>query len=506
MNYSPKGCQVWDGWYMNEGNRLHMYHIQRRRPGADVPDHVHDGIGHAITTDLIHWEELPVAFSPDASLPNDDNQPWTGCAIMHNGIAHLFYTMRGKADNGRVQHIGLATSPDGWTFTRYPQNPIIDPDPRWYSDINRPTPGLIDCRDLMVVPDPKGKGFYGFFATRVPGDELPLTSAVAVAYSPDLIHWEQRPPAFVGSRYSCLEVPNVFQLNGKWYLTCLTGNYYGNRDCFDDPNVANGTMFAVSDRPEGPYHETGDNLLLGATHDSPITVRTFTFDGETYILYTDRERSGFTNGGELTFGTISTPKLLRTRGDQLIVVYSPRIECEISGEPIGKNAPPVMRPTEKPWGQLWPMPGVRWNWEQTISGSSRSGWGIAPLGVQAESFIFEADVEIRSGKAAGLAIRLGSGQDGAVVALDAECSEVYFATTPHFDFMERRRTPIQRGTRLHLRIVNRLEHVEVYLDDEMRLSFPTYQNIGGEVGLFIDRAQAYFANVRLRTLNVNRGT
>ena len=318
-------------------------------------------------------------------------------------------------------------------------------------------------------------------------------------------HWEQRPPAFVGHRYSCLEVPNVFQLNGKWFLTCLTGNYYGNRANFDDPNIANGTMFAVADRPEGPYRETGDNLLLGATHDSPITIRAFDFEGQTHILYTDRERTGQTDAGELTFGTTSTPKLLRTRGDQLYVAYSPRIESEIAGELIGQNAPPKLRPTEKPWGQLWPMPSVKWNWDTTITGSSRSGWGIAPLGISAESYIFEADLQIHSGLAAGLAIRLGKGQDGAVVALDAEANEVFFGTTPHFDFLERRRTPIARGQKLHLRIVNRLEHLEVYLNDDLRLAFPTYRNIGGEVGLFVDRASASFSNLRLRTLNVKRG-
>ena len=72
--------------------------------------------------------------------------------------------------------------------------------------------------------------------------------------------------------------------------------------------------------------------------------------------------------------------------------------------------------------------------------------------------------------------------------------------------MERRRTPIARGKKLHLRVVNRLEHIEVYLNDDLPLAFPTYQNIGGEVGLFLDRAAASFSNLRLRTLRVQRGT
>ena len=224
-------------------------------------------------------------------------------------------------------------------------------------------------------------------------------------------------------------MPNVFALNGKWYLTCLTGNYYGNRGGFDDPYIANGTMFAVSDRPEGPYRETGDNVLLGATHDSPITVRAFEFQGEMHILYTDRERAGHTNAGELTFGTISTPKLLRTRGEQLYVAYSPRIESEIIGEPIGRDALPGNAQHRKALGATLADARCEMELGRDDHREFTLWLGHCALGHCAESFIFEVDLELTSGLAAGLAIRLGQGQDGAVVAVDANAGEVFFGTT-----------------------------------------------------------------------------
>jgi hypothetical protein len=53
-------------------------------------------------------------------------------------------------------------------------------------------------------------------------------------------------------------------------------------------------------------------------------------------------------------------------------------------------------------------------------------------------------------------------------------------------------------------LVNRLEHLEVYLNDELRLAFSRYHGLGGEVGLFVDRATAHFEGVRLRELAVTR--
>ncbi len=60
-------------------------------------------------------------------------------------------------------------------------------------------------------------------------------------------------------------MPDVYQIDGTWYLTCLTGNRYGNRGFFSDPTVVLGTIYAVAERAEGPYHmHPDDNVLLGA--------------------------------------------------------------------------------------------------------------------------------------------------------------------------------------------------------------------------------------------------
>jgi len=96
------------------------------------------------------------------------------------------------------------------------------------------------------------------------------------------------------------------------------------------------------------------------------------------------------------------------------------------------------------------------------------------------------------------------GYSGPAVMLDAKEQSVSYAECPGFDFTERRITSIRLNEPMRLRVVNRLEHVEVYVNDELRLVAMHYLNIGGEVGLFIDRAEAHFKDIRLRTLNVTR--
>ncbi len=348
MNYSPRGLYVWDAWFVRRGAAVHAYHLQRSRPGSGLPAGEDDCLGHAVTTNLIDWSERPPCLAPNPADPDDDWQMWTGSTVWHDGRGYLFYTMRGSRTAGRVQHLGLALSDDLETFERVADNPVLDPDPRWYATAERPVPGLVDCRDMLVIPAPRG-GWYGYFASRQPGEELPETSVIGLAWSADLRHWEQRPPVFAPGTFACLEAHDVFALQGRWYLTCLCGTFYGNRGVFRDPHLAHGTMYAVAEQPEGPFVELADNALVAAATSAPITCRSVEFEGERHMLYNDRERVGRADHGALTFGTIATPKLLRTSGDALLACYSPRVEQRVSRELIGPARPPVRREDDT-WG------------------------------------------------------------------------------------------------------------------------------------------------------------
>jgi len=99
-----------------------------------------------------------------------------------------------------------------------------------------------------------------------------------------------------------------------------------------------------------------------------------------------------------------------------------------------------------------------------------------------------------------LAIRMKGFFDQAVVALDRERQTIEFAELPAYHVLQRRQTAINPGRAIHLRVVSRLEQIEVYLDEELYLAFPRYRGIGGKVGLFVDRGTARFSGLRMRSL------
>lgn len=498
MTYAPRDAYVWDTWFLAHQGIVHAYHLQMRRPGAPAGDY--DSIGHAVSRDLISWEGRPNAFSPDPADPRDDRQPWTGSAVWHQGRGHLFYTMRGSAAEGRQQAIGLATTSDPDRWIHHPGNPVILPDPRWYATVDAPVPGFLDCRDLAVAWDPASGMWYGVFAARVPADELPETSVLGAARSRDLVHWEVLPPAFAPRKYACIEAPDLFHLDGKWYVTVLTGNWYGNRGIFADPDLSDGTIWAVADRPEGPYRELADPVFIAGRTTAPLICKTVESAGRRHVLHSVRERVGGSDAGELAIvGTLGTPKLVEVRGGRLVATWCPRVETLVAGEPVGPGAPPRRGATA--WGQTWPVSSARWSWGPQIAGESRSGWGVALFdGITAGSCIIEATVTIESGHAAGIAFRVDGAKTASLVYLDAADQVVSFSEGIAFDHHERRRTPVARAVPIRLRVVSRREHVEVYVDDELRLAFTRYRALSGGVGLFVDRARARFDAIRVRTL------
>ena len=70
--------------------------------------------GHAVSDDLLHWTQLPMALAP--SEPYDDH-PQGGCfsgsAIEKDGKLYVAYTGTANHGNGFVQTQNIAISEDG---------------------------------------------------------------------------------------------------------------------------------------------------------------------------------------------------------------------------------------------------------------------------------------------------------------------------------------------------------------------------------------------------------
>ncbi len=84
--------------------------------------------GHAVSNDLMHWKELPIALRLDSL-----GSPWSGTAVVDKnnsggwgkGALVLYYTAYDRYSFKQVQCIAYSTD-GGNTFQRYADNPIID--------------------------------------------------------------------------------------------------------------------------------------------------------------------------------------------------------------------------------------------------------------------------------------------------------------------------------------------------------------------------------------------
>ena len=161
----------------------------------------HMSWGHAVSRDLVHWEELPVALREENGI-----MIFTGSTVIdeHNSSGFCsggkpcmvaIYTGHTPAGNGKpaLQTQNLAYSNDrGRNWTKYQANPVLD---RHMSDF----------RDPKVFWSDKSKRWV--MAVALPDDHK-----VLVYHSKDLKDWRQvsefGPAGATGGQWEC---PELFQ-------------------------------------------------------------------------------------------------------------------------------------------------------------------------------------------------------------------------------------------------------------------------------------------------------
>jgi fructan beta-fructosidase len=222
----PNGMVYYDGEY-------HLFY--QYYPDSTVWGPMH--WGHAISKDLIHWEQLPTALFPDSmgmifsgsavvdkgntsGLGKDGIPPMVAIFTYHNMNAEK----TGKTD---FQTQGLAYSLDkGRTWTKYENNPIIK------------NPGIRDFRDPKVFWNQQA-GIWNMI--------LAVADHVNIYSSTNLLEWnlESEFGFGVGSHNGVWECPDLFpcQIEGttetKWVMLVSVGS--------GAPNGGSGTQYFVGD-------------------------------------------------------------------------------------------------------------------------------------------------------------------------------------------------------------------------------------------------------------------
>ncbi|MCF1595204.1 glycosyl hydrolase family 32 [Streptomyces muensis] len=216
---------VWDSWYARDDqDRHHAFFLRASRSLLD-PERRHERahVGHAVSADLRTWQLTADALVPADGPAWDDLAIWTGNVVRGPDRRwYLFYTGVTQGDGRLVQRIGLAISDDLVTWRRHGNAPLVEPDATWYEDCDATDRAGEAWRDPWVFPDPGGSGWHMLITAHSKAGPSGARGVIGHAQSPDLLHWEVRPPLTEPAGFGHLEVPQVAVVDGQPLLLFCT--------------------------------------------------------------------------------------------------------------------------------------------------------------------------------------------------------------------------------------------------------------------------------------------
>lgn len=199
--YIPKDPYLWDFWLLRKQENYHLFYLQAPR-GLSDPEMRHGlaTVGYAVSR-----------------------------VIARDGAFYMLYTGTNRAEEGRVQRIGLATLSDLLRWKKHPANPLIEAVPRWYEDEKASPFSERAWRDPYVMHYEPENVFYTFITARTKQGPVVDRGCIALARSSDLVDWEVFPPVQLPQTFMQLEVPQcvvhqgmcylLFSVNRAWYTS-----------------------------------------------------------------------------------------------------------------------------------------------------------------------------------------------------------------------------------------------------------------------------------------------
>ena len=285
----------------------HLFHIRGERWTWPLGYRELD-LGHAVSADLRTWAPLDPVVPAGEAGAWDEAGVWAPDIIWADGLFHLFYTGSNAANN---QAIGLATSPDLYTWTKFPHNPVVTPGPWSDRAVGRDVAG----RDAMVLRD-EARARYLLYYTATMADGR---ACLALAESTDLRQWRDLGPTLIEDdrSYNRLESPYVVAHRGRYYLF-YSAKGGPNSKGFSPADFAHfDVVYVVSDRPDGGWVKPANHQLLA---DWTCASEHPTFDGQTYMFYVIQEEIA----GRWGASRLSDPKRIHWRSDGLVEIHEHR--------------------------------------------------------------------------------------------------------------------------------------------------------------------------------------
>src|SRR5262249_14114447 len=183
--------------------------------------------GHAVSTDLNHWTQLPPVLGVEPG-GWENLHVWAPHVVHWGDLWWMFYTgvtdLPGQFSD--TQRIGVAVSSDLMTWSRVGTGPVWSSAGApwaWWA----PLDPAMACRDPFVMPDPAAPGQWLMFYTATPASDTAST-LIGVARSPlgDATEWVDEKPLWITyqaySFNTLTESPHLIPHNGHWLLFITT--------------------------------------------------------------------------------------------------------------------------------------------------------------------------------------------------------------------------------------------------------------------------------------------
>lgn len=417
----------------------------------------HDQVAHVVSDDGLAWKLTKTAIRSGDPGECDDDMIWTMHVVPHPaqpGRFHMYYTGCSFAERGCVQRVALATSDDLYNWTKHNANPIVESKAPHYNE-NFNLVGIISFRDPFVFIE---DGVWHMFVTARENEGLRFRrGCVAHAVSANGIDWELKPAIYAPRLHEDLEVPAVIRMNGRYYL------FYG--------DFVSSMHYCVADKLDGPYLAPAQDLLLPEKN---LVFRFCQWQGKTLVYHwlradCDWRRRG-AGGGHVM---VPPPKEVEVGPTGEIVLRS------FSGWSKYHSGTPAALPA-------------------TTVAQRASGQALTVHPGEHDNFILETEITLHDGRAIGLLFRSDK---------DVEtCNWLRFnyvnqtveliKNAPYDSAQHRyklRKTKVQSasvrleyGRPVRVRLLACQEHIEVSIDNEVKLCAATYAAKRGRFGAFVE--------------------
>lgn len=234
----PNGVIQWRG-------RYHLFY--QYNPLGAYHDNMH--WGHAVSDDLVHWQDLDIALAPDDDTI-DEGGIFSGCIVDHDGTPTAFYT--GVNHGASRQSQCMATSDGDLTvWHKHLHNPVVTAPPERAHQTS-------DFRDPFVWRE--GDTWYMLVGSRIEG----VGGAVFLYASANLTDWRYLNPLLVGdnARHGIMwECPNFFPLGDQWVL--VISSHIG--------HTTGTVIYFVGDFREHRFYPAYEAVLDSGVYYAPLT-------------------------------------------------------------------------------------------------------------------------------------------------------------------------------------------------------------------------------------------